>query len=229
MSPFCTSASGPPTADFRRDVQHDGAEGGAAHARIGYPHHVLDAAARELLRDRQVARLRHARRAPGAGVAQHQHVVGGDVERGIVDPQRHVLDRFEHHGAAGVLQQPGACAAECLMTAPRGARLPCSTAMRAFRLDRIVAGPDRVWPGTSSAAATTSRSVWPAIVLRIEVEEIAELAHQPRHAAGMVEVLHVVLARRLQVDQHRHLAADAVEGFEIDADAWRGRRSPPGE
>src|SRR5690242_1846229 len=37
---------------FRRDVQHDGAERGAAHARIRNPHHVLDAAAGELPRNR---------------------------------------------------------------------------------------------------------------------------------------------------------------------------------
>src|SRR5438876_6829185 len=32
---------------FRRDVQHDGAKGSAAHPRIRDPHHVLDAAARQ--------------------------------------------------------------------------------------------------------------------------------------------------------------------------------------
>ena len=42
-----------------RDVQHDGAEGGAAHARVGDADHVLDAVLRELLRDRQIAGLRH--------------------------------------------------------------------------------------------------------------------------------------------------------------------------
>ena len=83
--------SGPPTADFGRDVQHDGAEGGAAHARVGDAHHVLHALLRQLLRDRQVAGLGHAGRAARAGVAQHEHVVGGDVESRVVDALGQVL------------------------------------------------------------------------------------------------------------------------------------------
>jgi hypothetical protein len=82
------------TADggFRRDMQHDGAKCSPAHSCIRYPHHVLDASARQLLRDRQIACFRHARRPLGAGIAQHQYVVGVDVEIGIVDAQRHVFD-----------------------------------------------------------------------------------------------------------------------------------------
>jgi hypothetical protein len=155
------------TADrgFRRDVQHDGAERRAAHPRIGNPHHVLDAGARELSRDRQIAGLRHARRALRAGIAQHQHVVGGDVEIGIVDPQRHVLDGFEHHGAAGVLQQ---FRARRRMLDHGAARreIAVQHRHRAFRLDRIVRGRIASWPGTSSAPATTSRSVAPVMVWR---------------------------------------------------------------
>src|SRR5262245_45392200 len=41
----------------RRDMEHDGAEGGAAHACVGDADHVLDAALRELLRNRQIAGL----------------------------------------------------------------------------------------------------------------------------------------------------------------------------
>ena len=61
--------------------------------------------ARELLRDREVAGLRHAGRALRAGVAQHQHVVGRHVERRIVDARGQVLERIEHHRAALVLHQ----------------------------------------------------------------------------------------------------------------------------
>src|SRR5215469_15913681 len=41
------------------DVQHDRAEGGATHARVGDADHVLDAAPGKLARDRQIAGLRH--------------------------------------------------------------------------------------------------------------------------------------------------------------------------
>src|SRR5215211_3087096 len=61
-------------------------------------------------------------------------------------------------------------AAECLMTAPLGARLPYGNDIAQRR-----AG-DR--PG-------------------VEIDEIAELRHQFRHAAGVVKVLHVMLAGRL--------------------------------
>ena len=108
-------------------------------------------------------------------------------------------------------------AAECLMTAPRGARLPCSTAIAPSGLIGLSRGRMASCPGTSSAPATTSRSVCAGDGLGIEIDEIAELRHQLRHAAGMMEMLHVMLARRFQVDQHRHLAAELVEGFEIDA------------
>src|SRR6185437_16845661 len=54
---------------FRRHVQHDGAERGAAHARVRDAHHVLDAFGAELLRDRQGASLRHTGCADRAGIA----------------------------------------------------------------------------------------------------------------------------------------------------------------
>jgi hypothetical protein len=40
-----------------RNVENDGAEGCATHARVGNPDHVLDATLGELLRDRQIACL----------------------------------------------------------------------------------------------------------------------------------------------------------------------------
>ncbi len=84
---------------FGRDVQHDRAERGAAHARVRNPNHVLDAGARELFRDRQVAGLRHSRRTLRAGVTQHEHVVGSDIERVVVDSRSEIFERIEHHRA----------------------------------------------------------------------------------------------------------------------------------
>ena len=43
MSPSCTSASGPPTAASGATCSTDGAVRGAAHPRVGDPHHVGDA------------------------------------------------------------------------------------------------------------------------------------------------------------------------------------------
>ena len=225
MSPFLHQRQRAADGGFRRNMQHDGAERRAAHARVRNPHHVLDAGARELLRDRQIAGLRHARRALRAGVAQHQHVVGGDIEIGIVDPQRHVLHGVEHHGAAGVLQQ---LRARRRMLDHGAARreIAVQHRHRALRLDRIVARADGVlsrhFLGTGDDVAQRRAGDGPGV----EVDQVAELRHQLRHAAGMMEMLHVMLARRFQVDQHRHLAAELVEGFEIDAMrrcGWRSR------
>ena len=80
-------AEGTALSRFRGDVQHDGAEGGAAHPCVGDAHHILDAEPRELLWDRQIARFWHAGRAFRARVAQHQHRLRGDVEVRIVDPR----------------------------------------------------------------------------------------------------------------------------------------------
>ena len=55
---------------------------------------------------------------------------------GIVDPQRHVFDGFEHHGAAGMLQQFGARRRMLDHGAARG-EIAVEDGKRAFRLDRI--------------------------------------------------------------------------------------------
>ena len=86
-------------------MQHDGAERRAAHARVGNAHHVLDALLRELFRDRDIAGFRHAGRADRPGIAHHEDIVFGDVERRIVDALGHVGDGIEHHRAAFMLHQ----------------------------------------------------------------------------------------------------------------------------
>ena len=79
--------------------------GRTAHARVGDPNHVLDALARELAGDRQIARFRHAGLAGGAGVLQYQKVLRRHVEIGGIDARRQVVERGEHHGAAGALEE----------------------------------------------------------------------------------------------------------------------------
>ncbi len=90
---------------FGRNVQHDGAGGGSAHASVGDAHDVLHAGTAELFRDRQVPCFGHAGRALRSDVFQHQNIVGVHVERIVIDALRHVLDVLEHHGAPLVLHQ----------------------------------------------------------------------------------------------------------------------------
>ena len=105
VSPSRTSASGPPSAAsgvMCRTIAPNAVPLMRASERRTMS---LTPCVAELLRDRQVAGLGHAGRADRAGVAQHEHVVGADVEVGRIDPRRHVLDRIEDDGAAGVLQE----------------------------------------------------------------------------------------------------------------------------
>ena len=135
-SPLRTRPSGPPTAASGRDVQHDRAERGAAHARIRDPDHVLDAGARELAGDRQVARLRHAGAARRAGVLQHQHVVRRDVEVRIVDPRREILEAL-NTTARPSCSNSRASAAERFRIAPPGASQPNSATSPPTSEDRL--------------------------------------------------------------------------------------------
>ena len=97
-----------------------------------------------------------------------------------------------------------------LMIAPRGARLPRSTAMPALSLNGASNGLI-----TSvlkfSASAMFSPTVLPLAVTASEVQQRRDLLHHHRQAAGVAEVLHQVLARGLQVDQARQLAGQPVE------------------
>jgi hypothetical protein len=49
--------------------------------------------------------LTHARGARWSGVLQHQEIVRRDVEPGIVDARRQILERGKDEGAAFLLEQ----------------------------------------------------------------------------------------------------------------------------
>ena len=175
--------------------------------------------ARQLLRDRQVAGLRHARRAFRPGIAQHQHVVRRrhrDRDRRCA---RHVLDAVEHDRAALVLQQLRRCGG---MLDDRAARreIAAQHRERAFAA-RIGLSRGRIasWPGTCSAFGDDLAAASPPVtVLRVEVEQRRRArARSCGTPPASMEMLHVVIAGRLQVDQHRHVAADRVERVEVDA------------
>ena len=56
-----------------------------------------------------------------------------------------------------------------------------------------------------------SATVLPVTVMALEIEQIAQLAHQRAQAARIEEILHQERARRPHVRDHRHRARDAVE------------------
>ena len=74
-----------------------------------------------------------------------------------------------------------------------------------------------VWPGTSSNVLMASPSVPPITCFASSVEQVLQFLHQPRHAAGIMEMLHVMIAGRLQIDQHRRPLADLVDTLRATA------------
>src|SRR3977135_782430 len=104
-------------------------------------------------------------------------------------------------------------AAEGLMMAPSGQRLPRSTAMPASFLN----GDFKLWITSRfqhGASLLFSQTVLPLP---------GSGSRCSRQAAGVIEILHQVLARGHQIDQRMHAAAEPVEVVEvqIDADAVR--------
>src|ERR1700721_1032404 len=85
-------------------------------------------------------------------------------------------------------------AADCLMTAPSGARLPRSTAVP------VPAG----WTGWCRGMRTAG------------VQQAPERAQDGGEAAGVAEVLHQVLAARLEVHQRGHVPDEGVEVVELE-------------
>ena len=59
----------------------------------------------QALGDRELAPLGHPGAASRAGVPQHEHRVGGDVERRVVDPCGEVVDVLEHDRGAAVAEE----------------------------------------------------------------------------------------------------------------------------
>src|SRR4030095_247025 len=90
-------------------MKNDRSERGAAHARVGNTHHVFYALLRELPRYGYVSCFGHARRAFRACVLENEHVLGGDIERRIIDTIGEVFERFEHDSAPGVAHQLLTC------------------------------------------------------------------------------------------------------------------------
>jgi hypothetical protein len=105
-----------------------------------------------------------------------------------------------------------------LMIAPRGARLPRRTAIpglvlerRRERLDHVGVEVLRAFDVGADRQAVGGDDV--------EVKQVGDLLHHDRQAAGIAEVLHQVLARRLQVDEARQLAREPVEVVDAELDA----------
>ena len=183
----------PAGGGFGRDMQHDRPERGTAHPCIRDAHHVLDALARKLERNRNVARFRHPRRATRSGIAQDEHVVARDIEIGRVDPRREIIERIEDDGTAAMRQQ---CRRRRSMFddgAVRGEVAP-EHGDRASGVDRVVDAPDDLLPGDGFRGGNELAQRPARYRRNIQMEQRTQLAQDGVQAAGLVQMLHVMRA-----------------------------------
>src|SRR5262245_12350261 len=215
-----------PRRGLGRDVQDHGAVRGAAHARVRDAHHVGDAFLQYLGRQRHVADLGHAGIALRPAVLEHHHAAFVDVELRVVDARVEVLDALEHHRAAAVLHELGRGGGWFYYRAVR-AEVAAQYRDPGVLLERLLERRNDV--------AIPARRVLHVLPHRLAVHRerafpqqsmLAELTQHDGQAAGVVEVLHQVLARRHEVDERVHAAPEAREVLEVelDADAARDRR-----
>ena len=223
-SPLRTAAERPADGRLRRDVQHDRAEGGAAHARVGDAHHVLDARPARASSGSAGSPPPACRPRCGPAFCSTSTSSGVDVEVGVVD-----AGRRGPRGSSKTTARPSArtgrrSAAARLKMAPSGASVPESaTRPPTGEIGSVERADDAaVDPAGRLVEALGQRAALD--VDGVEVQQRAQLAQHGAHAAGGVEILHVAVADRLEVDQHRRLVGERVEARRADRDAERGRR-----
>jgi len=93
----------PAAGRFPGHVEHDSAVRGTAHPPVRDPDHVADALLGEVLRDGDGVGFGHA----GGGradVAQHEDVLGRELERGVVQSGGEVVEGVEDRGRQAVEQ-----------------------------------------------------------------------------------------------------------------------------
>ena len=193
----CTSAKRAAGERFRRDVQHACAVAGAAHARVRDAHHVADACARVFSESATAPTPACRARRAGPAFCSTSTESASTSSAGIVDARRHVVVVGEHHRACRCASSRRVSAAAGLITAPSGARLPRSTArlprrhQRACRACRITSSIEDL-----RRRRCSRRACCPLTVRASRSSRSPRSLQQRAQAAGVVEILHQVLARR---------------------------------
>ena len=198
-------------------MQDHGAEGGAAHAAVGNPHQVAHSLAQQACRQAHVAHLRHAGVALGAHVLEHQDAVLVRLEVRAVDAGVVVVNVLEDNGHTGVLQQVGGGRGR-LDDGTVRAQVAAQHGQSGLRLHGCVGRADDlrvVADGTGHVLAQRSARDGRGV----HVQHVPEGLDHGWQTASVVEVLHQVFARRQQVDQQRHAAAQPVEVVHVQRNA----------
>ena len=194
---------------LRHGVQHHRAISRAAHARIADPDHVGDALAQDLRRQGHVANLGHAGIALGAAVLEDQHAGLVDIERLIVDAAVKIIAVFEDNCPPGVLHESRSRCA-WLDDRAAGREIAAQHSDTGSLLERRLQAHDHI----RVEILSTSNVLADCHAIgchRIEMQMGSDRLHDRRQTTGVAEVLHQILAGRLQIDQTRQLASQPIE------------------
>ena len=205
-------------------MEDDGAERRAAHARVGDPEHVLHARPCQLGRNGQVSRFGH----PGANrprILQHQRIVWMHVQIRIVDAGREIVEILEDDRSSDMLEET-LVSRSALEDRPVRRNVAEQGEQPSAALKRIVHGTDDRTVDKAGAMPQAFLERLPGDRATRQMQERLELLEHCGDAAGRMEVLHVVLARRFEVHEDRGGLAEAVQMTQVDgqSDATRNGR-----
>ena len=207
QSPVRTKASGPPAA----------ASGATCRTTVPYAVPLIRASQMRTMSRTPCSRSffgqRHVRHLGHARVARGPHPRSTSTESASTSRSGSSMRACRSSMLSKTTARPRCCsrcgdAAAGLMMAPRGARLPRSTAMPAAGISGASRGSDDVGvPDPRVVEVVDERP--PGHGDRLGIEQVLHLAQHGEQAAGAVQVVHEEPAGRLEVDEERHARADA--------------------
>ena len=130
----------------------------------------------------------------------------------------HVFDRVEYYRAPGMAHQVWRSSGLLDDGAVRR-QIAMQHGHRSFLLQRGSEAADHILPRYFFCSFDRIADGAARDAGRIEIEQRLEFTQQSRQPAGVVEMLHVVGAGRLEVEQDRDLPAKSIEDFQVDVHA----------
>ena len=176
---------------FGCGVQHDGAEGGAAHSGVGDTDHIADTFFQDMRRQRHISHLCHPGITPGTTIFEHHNVRFIDIKVRIINSGLKIFDVFKHHRLTAVDHQFGR---SCRRFNDRPVRTQIAAQHRqsTIRCDRVRHGADDFPVVTLGISGVFSHS-FAIHGNRILVDKIRHFTDDRRQTAGIKKILHQVV------------------------------------
>src|SRR3954466_7660418 len=90
---------------------------------------------------------------------------------------------------------------------------------RAFTLQWIIARPNHLLPRYVFGCGNGVRHGSTCHRSSVKRKQIRQLFHDPRYASGFVEVFHIVLTRRFEIDKDRYIPARSIELIKVNTES----------